>query len=113
MSELNNCPCCGGQAGACRKLRTYFEKYAVICTECGIRTDDYPTMEMAIEKWNTRKPMDRIVERLGKEVIYQDEKSNEAADDVFEEISVERARRKMGECYGHAIDIVKAGGKDE
>ncbi len=58
----------------------------------------------------TAYDVDKVVERLEEEVVYQNQKSNEAADDFFEEISVEKARGKMGDCYEHAIEIVKAGG---
>lgn len=63
---IKNCPCCGGKAKLFKK-RSYFQFFIVGCTECGLRTDDMPAVEKAIERWNTRKPIDRIVEQLEKE----------------------------------------------
>lgn len=62
--EIKICPCCEGKANVCKKIKTYFDFYAVICSECGLRTDDCSTVEMAIENWNTRKPVDKMIERV-------------------------------------------------
>lgn len=59
---IKNCPCCGGKAMLFKK-RSYFQFFIVGCTECGLRTDDMPAVEKAIERWNTRKPVDRTVEK--------------------------------------------------
>ena len=73
----------------------------------------YSCGEEAIKTWNTRKPMERIVERLEEEVEYQNKKANEAKEDVFEEkISESTVRISMRNCYKHAIEIVK-GANDE
>jgi len=62
--KLLPCPCCGGKAKIHKGLYRYFDFIAVICMECGLKTTDQPTIEAAVDKWNTRKPIDRIVERL-------------------------------------------------
>lgn len=49
-----HCPCCAGKAGLFKRVR-HFTFYAVICEECGLRTADFPTPEMAVEKWNDRR----------------------------------------------------------
>ena len=72
MSELKRCPFCGGEA---KLHKSIFIKYeaTVICENCGARTlthssASYADVKMnAIKAWNTRKPMDRIVERLEEE----------------------------------------------
>ena len=69
MSELKRCPFCGGEA---RMHKTAFLKYEVevVCKNCGARTLTHSSASFsdanmnAIKAWNTRKPMDRIVERL-------------------------------------------------
>ena len=66
-----NCPFCGGEARLQRKKRN-LHGYYVICKSCGCRTSFYQykydslekLREQAIEAWNTRKPMQNIVERL-------------------------------------------------
>ena len=72
MSEtkLLNCPFCGGEA----ELIGHYIKgvpnnfqYFVRCKKCKARPQLFYTFkkkEKAVEVWNTRKPMERIVERL-------------------------------------------------
>lgn len=60
--ELLPCPFCGGEAKLHHNLLT--DKFKVWCSKCDCRTDVYSDKEEAIRKWNTRKPMERILERL-------------------------------------------------
>lgn len=62
--EIKICPCCEGKANVCKRIKAYFDMYAVICSECSLRTKDYPTVEMAIEIWNTRKPVDKMIRKV-------------------------------------------------
>lgn len=61
MSKLKRCPCCGGEAALCNY-------YFVQCKKCGLSTLTFITKEEAIKAWNTRKPMERIEERLKEEM---------------------------------------------
>ena len=61
--KIKNCPCCGEKAKLYKK-RSYFDFFIVGCTECGIRTEDLPAKNMAIDKWNARKPVDQMVDKL-------------------------------------------------
>lgn len=56
-NRLLNCPFCGGEA----LLRGFF---FVQCIKCGVSTLTYLTEIDAIKAWNTRKPMQNIVEQL-------------------------------------------------
>ena len=72
--------------------------------------------ETEIEKWNTRKPMERIVERLEEQFKYNAEQaeiwiSGENVDAYMIEKSNDYIDR--ANCYGKAIRIVKGGGADE
>lgn len=72
MSEikLKNCPFCGGEAEISDE--GLIGGHFVFCTQCHIQTKLYTvgnTTEKAINDWNTRKPMEEIVERL--EDMYQ------------------------------------------
>ena len=63
MSELKKCPFCGGEA------TIYGSKtgYGVMCkdkTFCAVLPAGFSTKEKAITAWNTRKPVERILERL-------------------------------------------------
>ena len=68
MDKLKRCPLCGGEArffqmGITKNIRLGYVK----CTECGLRLEqENCTEDFATAQWNTRKPMDRIVERLEK-----------------------------------------------
>lgn len=80
MSEkkLLPCPFCGGQ----KVIETYHAFVPVLlCGDCGammtIPMANFSTSykKILVEKWNTRKPMERIVERLEKlqeEYMYPD-----------------------------------------
>ena len=64
-NSLLNCPFCGGEA----LLRGFF---FVQCIKCGVSTLTYLTEIDAIKAWNTRKPMQNIVERLEEELHLSD-----------------------------------------
>lgn len=90
MSEIKLLPCpfCGGEAKLHHNSLT--DKFKVWCSECDCRTDVYSDEEEAINRWKTRKPMERILKRL------EELKAN-AFDDEFVIIS-------------DAIEIVKEEG---
>ena len=70
--KLRECPFCGGEAEKYAKEIKGIKILAVTCKRCGasgqlfqskkprIKDEENP----AIKAWNTRKPMDRIVEQL-------------------------------------------------
>ena len=64
MSEIKLLPCpfCGVEAILHHNGLT--EKDHVTCLDCCCRTKDSITKEEAIKQWNTRKPMERIIEKL-------------------------------------------------
>ena len=70
MSEIKLLPCpfCGGEASLKRDQKDDFVEYSVGCYNrgcvCAAHTYCYYDKEEAIRDWNTRKPMERIVERL-------------------------------------------------
>lgn len=74
MSEkkLLSCPFCGGEAVIKEYISCGRKYYSVGChnDSCMVEpfTDGFRTLQTAIIKWNTRKPMERIVERLEEQV---------------------------------------------
>lgn len=67
--ELKRCPFCGGEAHKriafpCDADGLEMNMYIVGCDTCDIEFSWLWDEEVAIELWNTRKPMDRIVEQL-------------------------------------------------
>lgn len=62
--KLLPCPCCGSEAKTGIISSKHFIFYQAVCLECGLTAKATPTPELTAEKWNTRKPIDRIVEKL-------------------------------------------------
>ena len=69
MSEikLKPCPFCG-----CINIQFWeadndTHRFQIVCMQCFNGTDECISEEVAIEKWNTRKPMANIVEKLEEE----------------------------------------------
>ena len=98
MSELKNCPYCGGEAELYRTkhIPNGFD-YTPRCKKsgcCGRLTKKYGCKDTAVDFWNTRVPMQKIVERL--------EASLQGAKDS-KDLSKYSA-------YQQAIDIVKEEG---
>lgn len=69
MSEnrLLPCPFCGGEAEVVKAHHTFPLPYAVVCKTdgCNASVGNFKaTLKEAIQVWNTRKPIDNIVEKL-------------------------------------------------
>ncbi len=60
--KLKPCPFCGGEA----RITDVFGRTGIVCKYCFAEMRGYLDMtpEEMTRYWNTRKPMDRIVERL-------------------------------------------------
>lgn len=69
MEELKKCPFCPN--GIAEKERIFMVGWVIKCGSCGASSPVKNRLEEAITAWNTRKPMDRIVERL-EEVSFPD-----------------------------------------
>ena len=93
--KLKPCPSCGGDDIRCEDEDTK----SFYCYTCDLQSRKCITIEEAIEAWNRREPMDRIVERLEGERNY--------ALDLY----VDNVADIMAKTYNKAIEIVKSGGK--
>lgn len=60
--KLLPCPFCGEVEEV--ELIKCNGSWSVICFRCDISSNYYKKPQQAIKNWNTRKPMERIVERL-------------------------------------------------
>lgn len=78
MSEIKLLPCpfCGGEAECSEHhednggVEVYYRErtyYLVSCSKCMVTMANEIDKESVIKQWNTRKPMERIVERLEEE----------------------------------------------
>lgn len=66
QAKLLNCPFCGGDAVTAEMYNTKLKKLFPIvkCLDCECRTPMTETFEEAIKAWNTRKPMEGIIDYL-------------------------------------------------
>lgn len=87
--KLLPCPFCGGEA---RLINGIPKINYIKCKRCQTMTSSSEVIEYVIELWNTRKPMDRIVEQL-------------------ENLKQENVIGSHKVMLKEAIEIVKAGGK--
>lgn len=101
--KLKRCPFCGGKAFEYYS-GSQFEFCEVVCKECGCRSKR-KTEEEAIASWNTRKPMDRIVERLEEKKILCNEIAKEAIETDHLQLRVASRNQAIG--FAEAIAIVK------
>ena len=73
MSELKRCPFCGGEVDLFSWSQIPLNyQYGIECIECHtlFQINLYDTtMQETIEVWNTRKPIEKVLERLEEEVI--------------------------------------------
>lgn len=96
MSEtkLLNCPFCGGEAELIKRKSNFPYIHGVWCIGCKCRTSFEKSEEIAIEKWNNRKPVDDVLELIESEILeklsdcgdywYTAEKVNEAIEIIKE-----------------------------
>ena len=89
--RLKPCPLCDGEAE--------WKNGHIVCKECGLSFRAF-SYDLTNKKWNTRKPMDRIVELLEELLDYSDIGDSDYIDNC-------------NACINQAIEIVKAGGKGE
>lgn len=121
MSEnnLKSCPFCGGKA---KLFVDGFGLYFTGCDECGfyygieIEHDcelvngwvaKHNTQEAAVKAWNTRKPVEKIVERLVSAAVKAMENSEKAAElgKLYENHMIYNGAK--GNAFEEAIEIVK------
>ena len=62
--RLKPCPFCGGEAKVAHEYTEEWKLEYVMCFRCGCSTPSAISEDTVIQIWNTRKPMERIMERL-------------------------------------------------
>lgn len=65
MSKLKPCPFCGGEAAIYNYEKMLTGQYKMVeCKKCHCTSEKFKKVEDAIAAWNTRKPIQTIVEQL-------------------------------------------------
>lgn len=108
---LKKCPFCGGEASLhsrCNYMETGNETmYFVKCDECKTESTWCYKKEKAINAWNNRKPLERVIERLEERMekcFSISEKSAELGTGYERHTLVQGA---MGIAFEEAIEIIK------
>lgn len=99
--KLKSCPFCGGEA---RIEAEYIGKekylYSVSCiNDCVTQGIYHKTVDSAIKAWNTRTPVEKVIERL------EEEYSQDVG--YLKMISVDKAIEIIKEEMGHGKDTDK------
>ena len=99
QNKLLPCPFCGGEAEWGHK-----DKNWIRCKKCSCESLYYENKDDAIKFWNTRKPIERIVERLEEVKMNHFLTIANTGDG-----KLDFAYEKVGNAFDKAIEIVKGG----
>lgn len=108
--QLANCPFCGGEAKLMRFPKCE-RKYVVICEneQCMASVGNYShSKEKAIKAWNTRKPLERIVERLEEENTLIKEQRKEAIE--YDDEQMIFATNNQVRAFDYSLRVIKEEG---
>ena len=103
MDKLKKCPFCGGEAELLQGV-TEIHNY-VMCMHCYCKTQYYNTQKIAIQTWNTRKPVEDVVEALKKRIDHHISLVNYEMN-LGTIVDVEKHKKAIG-VLDKAIEIVK------
>ena len=97
--KLKPCPFCGGEVG--------WKSGRIVCDKCDLNFKYHnSSFELTNKAWNTRKPMERIMEQL-----------EYALNNGIPRINGKECNKREKTVYEmaleYAIEIVKTGGKGE
>lgn len=105
--KLLPCPFCGGEAEVnCYVSASTISVFFVSCRECGCRQAVSISKEAVVNAWNTRKPMERIVEQLEEELELAEKQIEEC---TFKGLPYYDRTEGYILATSNAIEIVKGG----
>lgn len=111
IEEHKKCPCCDSEDTSVGSVVVLDrEELYIKCNSCGLKLQirkEYGYGEL-LKRWNTRKPMERIVERLEQQAKQYRRRCNELVEKGY----IPMADKQLGKAcsYEHAIEIVKEEG---
>jgi Lar family restriction alleviation protein len=97
--KLKPCPFCGGEA----IMGNAYDVYWITCKHCKASSMSFHTSKQAIEAWNRREPIDKIVEQLEEKATEAGEWYNNYEDSYYE---------GKEDGIRDAIEVVESGGID-
>lgn len=112
MDQLKPCPFCGGEAFMESWVARKGFEANVHCNSCSamVYTITYDFEEQAeknaIEQWNRREPIDKVVEQLEEMKILCNEIAIEAIEEM-NDLQLQVAARNQVVAFAEAIEIVK------
>ena len=112
-TKLLPCPFCGSDRLYIAERNYFGRKFATVnCIECHISQtgDGFETREEAIEQWNTRKPVERIMQQLEDVKSEYEQMANNSFDAKEWQEDIELLAK--AEMCEYAIQIVRNGGKE-
>lgn len=123
MSEIKLLPCpfCGGEGSiscdpeATKDSNGRLWAFTVVCNSCCATGGLCYSPEMATNSWNTRKPIDKVVEQLEERTEFLSgctKYGNENAEQQEKSYST-MMMYEVADLCEDLIDIVKAGGKSD
>lgn len=105
-NKLKSCPFCGRRP----ELEYDDDGFAyIVCANdgCYVKTDGHSNADAAIKAWNTRKPIDKVIEQL--EAGIQKMCETICVDDGYEQEIYDAYRQGIYDAFTEAIEIVKGG----
>ena len=104
-NSLLNCPFCGGELEVHCTSRYYMHKLnGCILQHSCFETDDVES----IEKWNNRKPLERIIERLEEERALLKKEREEAIE--YDDEQIIFATNNQIRAFDYSLRIIKEEG---
>ena len=103
--KLLPCPFCNGEAEL-QQFGSIIPYYFISCKECGCRQAESISKEAVLNAWNTRKPMERIVEQLEEKLELAEKQKEEC---IFKGLPYYDRTEGYIVATSNAIEIVRNG----
>lgn len=99
--NLLPCPCCGSKVKyfpMSHRINNMYSRNTIICPKCELKMENTSNLKLFMA-WNTRKPIEQIIEKLREE-------ANECYYDVWENTDMDNYEVGRERGYDNSIDII-------